>query len=1450
MHMYMGDIIPIPSDIDSPLNIAPYDGLHHSFDIVPLVYSDTIDTSVITNVMLIDNSVQEYQQFVDGCNDHTFPIVYDYHSDRNELKELLMRKFSSIQRIVFVFHNAGMNGKLFLNNQCFFNDSENPETFSENLQVLVDIIRDFHVSHVDYLACNSLQYDNWKNYYEILKTSTNVVVSASNDATGNLQYGGDWVMESTNEDIKTTYFNDSIDEYTKTLATSVISSSITLLNVSLNDSNLYTWPITIDGGTVSAPVVITLGDDITLNNVSKYFIIGSDYVIIDGSNTTVTISGLSGYPGLIQNGTWSAIGKSNITVKNINITSNGSTLNQYGGWICQHHFCRSSTGVNKITNCTNSGNITTAETGGIVGYRFALQSSGNNTISNCINTGSVSGNSAGGIAGYYFGQLSAGTNIIKDCSNNGIVSGLAAGGIAGTYFAFQSQAGSANTILNCTNNGVVSGNNAGGIAGDNFGYGAVSGSVNTIKDCINSGSVLGGSAGGIAGISFGNKSLQGSINEIKDCKNIGSVSGDSAGGIAGYYFAIQSSANNKITNCTNSGNILASNAGGIVGTYYGHTSAGTNTISNCTNSGNILGVSAGGIAGIYFAYRSQTNSANTILNCTNSGDVSGNKAGGIVGDSFGRESSSGSTNTIMQCTNSGSVYGGAAGGIAGSSFGNNSTAGSTNEIKDCSNNAPISGSAAGGIAGNNFAISSKGNSINKITNCINSGNVSAGDAGGIAGSFFGHTSAGTNTISNCTNSGNISANNAGGIAGSQYAYNSSGTNTISNCTNSGVFSAASAGGIAGHAFGNGSLLSSINTITNCINTGNGSGYGSGGIASTQFGNSSTGTNTIKNCANTGVISGGGGIVGVNFSFQSTSANSVTNCYTLFGVIGTTTQYSSNTYEANGSWSTTTAKTKLLLTVNATYIWAYTKLNGVNKQTSPFLLYSLNPTNSPVGLSIPTIITHSTIPTKTFGDAFFSLNPSSNSDASFSYVSSNTSIATTSGNIVTIIGAGTAQIRISQPEYYDCSAGFIDVSFVVNKASTTLSSLIFTSPQTFSDSSFTLTDPSSNGIGSFTYTSSNTNVATISGKTVTIVGAGETKITANYTSNNYQDASVDASFVVNRAPTQLGALIFTSPQTFGNSSFTLTDPSSNGIGSFTYTSSNTNVATIAGKTVTIVGVGNTTITVKQDACGNYTDGSNSMPLVVNPATPLLSNFTIPSTINEHTQIQLNPPQSTNPSGAFTYASSNPNVATIMNNNILQILSKGTTTITATQVVNTNYYSNSISTLFDTATIQFPSPTNILPNQITGTSEPNSTIVITETTLNNQIITNQTQSNSQGIWNFNVTTPSNRFSFAPLNANQFANTIQSNYNMKYPKSKYILTTNNKVFIKPRQYGTNELDQRSWRITPKLPKGLKFASSTGIISGTPTEACPSTTYKIFSNSEVFLGYCAGVTIEIVAP
>jgi hypothetical protein len=193
----------------------------------PLVYNDTIDTSNMTNVLLIDSVVYEKQVFYDSANAQTFPIIYDSTAKTEDLLALFRQKFttSSIERISLVFHDRGPNIQaLFMNNKIFFEESDlevNQTSFSENVSFLISCIKEFHVSHIDYLACNTLQYSNWKSYYALLASQTPVVVGASNDATGNMQYGGDWVMENTSEDVMQIYFNANISNYVSLLATSI-----------------------------------------------------------------------------------------------------------------------------------------------------------------------------------------------------------------------------------------------------------------------------------------------------------------------------------------------------------------------------------------------------------------------------------------------------------------------------------------------------------------------------------------------------------------------------------------------------------------------------------------------------------------------------------------------------------------------------------------------------------------------------------------------------------------------------------------------------------------------------------------------------------------------------------------------------------------------------------------------------------------------------------------------------------------------------------------------------------------------------------------------------------------------------------------------------------------------------------------------------------------------------
>ncbi len=136
----------------------------------------------------------------------------------------------------------------------------------------------------------------------------------------------------------------------------------------------------------------------------------------------------------------------------------------------------------------------------------------------------------------------------------------------------------------------------------------------------------------------------------------------------------------------------------------------------------------------------------------------------------------------------------------------------------------------------------------------------------------------------------------------------------------------------------------------------------------------------------------------------------------------------------------------------------------------------------------------------------------------------------------------------------------------------------------------MTATASSGL-TVTYTSSNTDVATVSGSTITIVGAGTSTITASQAGNDDYNAASDVEQVLTVGKADQ-TIIFTTldNKTYGDTDFNLTGTASSGL-TVTYTSSNTDVATVSGSTITIVGAGTSTITASQAGNDDYNAASD-------------------------------------------------------------------------------------------------------------------------------------------------------------------------------------------------------------------------------------------------------------------
>jgi hypothetical protein len=230
-------------------------------------------------------------------------------------------------------------------------------------------------------------------------------------------------------------------------------------------------------------------------------------------------------------------------------------------------------------------------------------------------------------------------------------------------------------------------------------------------------------------------------------------------------------------------------------------------------------------------------------------------------------------------------------------------------------------------------------------------------------------------------------------------------------------------------------------------------------------------------------------------------------------------------------------------------------------------------------------------------------------------------------------------------------------------------------KSFGNAAFLLTGSSTSGLP-MSYTSSNPDVATVSGNTVTIVGIGQTTITASQTGdvNFNAAASVPQTLTVVKGNQAIFFSLQNFSKTFGDEAFDLPgfaytgDLIMTGL-PITYTSTNTSVATISGKTVTILAAGTADIIASQTGNDYYNAASEVIrTLTVSKANQTITFDVLASKNFGDASFDLS---ATASSGLpVTYTSSNPAIATIAGNKVT-IIALGTTDITASQAGSTNY-----------------------------------------------------------------------------------------------------------------------------------------------------------------------------------
>jgi hypothetical protein len=360
------------------------------------------------------------------------------------------------------------------------------------------------------------------------------------------------------------------------------------------------------------------------------------------------------------------------------------------------------------------------------------------------------------------------------------------------------------------------------------------------------------------------------------------------------------------------------------------------------------------------------------------------------------------------------------------------------------------------------------------------------------------------------------------------------------------------------------------------------------------------------------------------------------------------------------------------------------------------------------------LSFASVAAKIYGNAPFAVSASSVSAGAITYtvVSGPASIA---GNVVTLTGIGTVELRATQVAAGNYVAATATTTFEVAPETPTLT---FNSvpPQIYGNAPVGVS-ASSASAGIITYFVVS-GPATVSGNTVNPIGTGTVVLRAQQAAaGDYAASTATTSFQVNPAtPT----LTFTQPPassyTYGAAAFTVAAGSAS-TGAIHYTV--TGPATIVGTAVTLNGTGTVTLTASQDATTDYKAATVSTSFVVNPATPTLTFTTTPNGPYTFGASPVTVGASSASTGAIHYTVSGP---ASLSGTALTLTGIGAITLTATQDATANYTTATTTTTLE---VNPAMPTLTFTSALSGSI-----------TFNPAAFTVAAQSNSAGTITYSV------------------------------------------------------------------------------------------------------------------
>jgi hypothetical protein len=305
-------------------------------------------------------------------------------------------------------------------------------------------------------------------------------------------------------------------------------------------------------------------------------------------------------------------------------------------------------------------------------------------------------------------------------------------------------------------------------------------------------------------------------------------------------------------------------------------------------------------------------------------------------------------------------------------------------------------------------------------------------------------------------------------------------------------------------------------------------------------------------------------------------------------------------------------------------------------------------------------------------------PTSTSDGAWSFQSLDQSIATVSGNKVTLLDGGDVSIRATQSPTLNWLTTTATMKLSVTAPNPTVGTFSDITLSIDSVSKVELILPASNSKGSWTLTSADPSVASVNGLTVTALKSGTTKISAKQApSGGFRSIIVTLNvtiLAVDPVVTASGFLDRTVEIIPGTpQQISLAAPVSNSPGAWTFTSSDPAIASINGNSLSALKPGKVTVTAVQGPALKF---GSSKPFTISVFVKGRQSLVAPANVEKlagdpDVAIAYPTSQST---GKWSATSSDPTIAAV-NGSAIKLGNAGTAIITLAQEATDSWIASS-------------------------------------------------------------------------------------------------------------------------------------------------------------------------------